>query len=120
MPKPKRQTATDEWKLGEEYSNGMDEIINKEGRCIAIVWTRRGPNGNQGPRPCYRDCPEGQAVARLIIAAPALLEACSNALGASWQEDGNETEEDYLRKVHRMKSQLAEAIKKATGTEPEF
>lgn len=63
------------WKIGGEYSNKMDEIEGSDGRAVAVVWTRRAPEFAT-TRQQFKPDPELAANARLIVAAPELLEAC--------------------------------------------
>lgn len=63
------------WLVGREYSNAQDEIEDAEGRTLAVVWTRTPTVPAATARPCWKDDAKGKANARLIAAAPELLDA---------------------------------------------
>ncbi len=62
------------WAIGREYSNSQDEIEDGVGRTVSVVWTRIAIPGASA-RPQFKDVPYLKANARLIAAAPAMLEA---------------------------------------------
>jgi len=64
------------WRLSVEHDNCRDEIWDQDGRCIALVWTRKPQLPGASARCQYQDSPEGKANAHLIEAAPDLLNAC--------------------------------------------
>lgn len=66
------------FKIGQEYDNRRDEIEDAKGRCVAVVWTRRAIPGATA-REQFKDCPEGNANARLFAASHDLLFACRMA-----------------------------------------
>lgn len=63
------------WEIGEEYCNVRDEIVDAEGCTIAVVWTRRPSNPYATARMQFVDSATLKANARLIAAAPDLLES---------------------------------------------
>lgn len=66
------------WLHGKRYGNHRTEILNSTGgRAIASVWTHERTGDN------YLPTDEGAANARLIAAAPELLEALLHMLGAA-------------------------------------
>lgn len=96
------------WAIGQEYGNQRDEIESALGNCVAVVWTRRGPELATA-RCCYKPDPELMANAHLISAAPELLEAC---------EDAAAIMEDMLSEFSGCSEVIAKvkaAIAKATG-----
>lgn len=62
------------WRVGHEYDNRRDEIEDADGRCIAVVRTRRAPPGATA-RCQFTSDHEGGANATLMAAAPELLAA---------------------------------------------
>lgn len=65
------------WKIGDQYGPVMDEIQAADGKTIAAVWTHRGRSPMRSPTHRREANPveEWVANARLIAAAPDLLEA---------------------------------------------
>lgn len=59
---------------GEEFNDHQNEILDADGRCVAVVWVRRAPGGATA-RDQFKDDPMGMANWRLLTAAPELLEA---------------------------------------------
>lgn len=97
------------WKIGSEHTSAQDEIECQNGTTIAVVWTRRG----YGPRPCFKDNPEGISNARLIAAAPDLLEACKVAM--DFIDSGNSGKFFSRSEVNEVVLKLQAAHHKATG-----
>jgi hypothetical protein len=107
-PKPPKQptkgTASHSpgpFKIGDEYSNSQDEIEDANGRCVAVVWTRRAPPGATA-RTQFKRCPEGKGNASLFAASPELLEACKELVAELLSHASlglNETEVAMLRKA---------------------
>lgn len=100
------------WNVGSEYDYSRDEIEAEDGRCIAVVWTRGNKNDNNPFRSPMVDSPEGKANARLIAAAPELLDACQWLIqfAEKFAEDSNNGP-TMLSCIMQAKS----AVAKATG-----
>lgn len=68
------------WAIREGYGLLKAEV-GPHGRAVATVWTKQMPSGKEDQKEPVA-WPEGEANARLISAAPELLEAAEEALGA--------------------------------------
>lgn len=95
------------WRICGEYSSLKDEI-GAEGRAVATVWTRKPADGTHERMPIPWD--EGLANARLIAAAPDLLEAAIELKDACNRPSAARTRAEAWRR-------LDHAIAKATGGE---
>lgn len=85
------------WQVGSRHGNVMTEVadINYD-RAVAAVWTHEFPADSKGTRRHETvEWPEGLANAKLIAAAPVLLQTCKQAhdalvaisLAAGWDDD---------------------------------
>jgi hypothetical protein len=94
------------WRNCGQYDKLRDEV-GATGKAIAVVWTRRAADGLQRRGETDADA-EGEANARLIAAAPDLLEALQGLLrfaGCSGADDN-----------HLEVRQAYDAIDKAIGS----
>lgn len=99
------------WKRGGEYSNNMDEIEDAEGRTIAAVWTRKGPQFAKASQQ-FREEPQGVANITLMTAAPELLAACQMLILA--YEGGEPGESIDWEDIDDVVEAARDAITKAT------
>lgn len=102
------------WKRGGEYSNNMDEIEDKDGRTIAAVWTRKGPQFAKASQQ-FREEPQGVANITLMIAAPDLLDALHDCLAIVQDEYDDDDEQDTIPSWKRAIDAARAAIAKATS-----
>lgn len=67
---------------GEEFNDHQNEILDADGRCVAVVWVRRAPGGATA-RDQFKDDPMGIANWRLLTASPKLLQALKAMIPAN-------------------------------------
>lgn len=77
------------WQIGKRYGNNRTEIVDESYfKALATVWTHFQAV-QLGRRPCgvsdYKPSPEGVANARLIAAAPELLDVLTTILDV-WED----------------------------------
>lgn len=102
------------WAVAGEFSNSQDEIADALGRAVCVVWTRRPRFDGATVRSCFEDDEERKASARLIVAAPALLDALVHTLNALCNATVGDDDE-WLNEVKDAANQAIAAAKKGTA-----
>ncbi len=102
------------WKRGGEYSNNMDEIEDAEGRTIAAVWTRKGPQFAKASQQ-FREEPQGVANITLMVAAPDLLFASQMLADVSNHKIDALTHPQLINLIQDLRDSARAAVTKATG-----
>ena len=103
------------WKIGQEYGNNQDEIEAADGRCVAVVWTRKCAVQTQ-VRECYKPDNELMNNAQLIASAPDLLAALEDITQHAFDDDT--PIQDIIADMERMRDIARAAIAKATEPSP--
>jgi hypothetical protein len=101
------------WNIGGEYSNAQDEIEAADGRTVAIDWTRRAYPGATA-RYQFKDDAELKSNARMVAAAPELLDALKECLDAV-NRDCSRGNELFGRFNDELRAKARAAISKATS-----